>query len=131
LGSVRISRLLREDDGVKGSTLFAKERSSKWHLYANVLRVSSAILFAPFYVIPPHLISRLCALVHDTPEDHACSFDAILATSASEGTMAEYYPSAFHPRWLLKVEFRPNATPQYEQVSWSEEVRNAGYTAMS
>ncbi|KAK0434356.1 hypothetical protein EV421DRAFT_1670525, partial [Armillaria borealis] len=42
-----------------------------------------------------------------------------------------YAPTGSDPRWMLKVQIVDGAIMSQQQVRWSEEVRNQGYTALS
>ncbi|TFK38531.1 hypothetical protein BDQ12DRAFT_651626 [Crucibulum laeve] len=129
---LHLRRLLEEDEGVEGPSWFSRERSHQFHQLANVLRCTFHILFSPLSLIPSHVFQLSQHILQPRRASQPVElFGSVLAKSPSNGSLAEYQNVSFHPRWLLKVEFRLNTSPQYEQVSWSDDVRAAGYTALS
>ncbi|KAK0470103.1 uncharacterized protein EV420DRAFT_1257094, partial [Desarmillaria tabescens] len=132
LSHIRLERLIIEDANIKAPCWFSRRRSDFFHIPAQILRVLLKVIFAPICVLIPHVIfENISSYVRDTwAFELASTPDAVLTTAPSGGT-GTYAPTGSTPRWLLSVQIVDGAIAGVQQVAWSEEVRNQGYTALS
>lgn len=129
----RPRRLFCEDPGVKGPLWFGRRPDSRWHIFANLLRLFFAIIFAPIYVSLPHskrsMTDFLTKILWGI--EWARTPDALLIESP--GTLAskeeksyrpltgKYAVTGSKPTWLLEVKFRGTKIVSVKQVQYGEE----------
>ncbi len=132
LPHIRLRRLFIEDPNVKAPCVIFCMSTDTFHLLAQCLRVLLKLIFAPIYVLIPHKLYQHISNFAKASWtlELASTPDAVLTTAPGGGT-ASYAPTGSTPRWLLSVQIVDGALIQSQQVVWSEEVRNQGYTALS
>ncbi|SJK99740.1 uncharacterized protein ARMOST_03051 [Armillaria ostoyae] len=132
LSYIRLRRLITEDPNVKAPCWFSRMRTDIFHVPAQILRLLIKVIFAPLYSLIPHEVVKHIANFAKASWalELASTSDAVLNTAPGGGTGA-YAPTGSNPRWLLRVQIVDGVSEQPQQVRWSEEVRNLGYTALS
>ncbi|KAK0204541.1 hypothetical protein DFS33DRAFT_1321036, partial [Desarmillaria ectypa] len=132
LSKVRPGRLIVEDPNIKAPCWFSRRNTDAFHVPAQIFRILVQVVLAPVYIWIPHV-------AYDTIYNYAnaswaleltFTHDAVLATAPGGGA-GVYAPTGSTPRWLLSVQIVDGAITKLQQVAWSEEVRNKGYTALS
>ena len=130
---VRPRRLFHEDPGVKGPLWFGRRPDSPWHIFANLLRLFFAIVFAPVYLSIPHSLRSMTDILTKRlwSFDWAETPDALLIESP--GTLASkegetyrpltgrYAVTGSKPTWLLEVKFKGTKIVSQEQLQYGEE----------
>ncbi|KAK0449881.1 hypothetical protein EV421DRAFT_1289551 [Armillaria borealis] len=132
LSYVRLGRLIVEDPNVKAPCWFSRRSTDVFHVPAQIFRILVQVILAPVYIWVPHNI-------YDQISNYASASwayeltstpDAVLTTAPGGGAGA-YAPTGSTPRWVLSVQIAEGVITDIEQVPWSEDVRNRGYTALS
>lgn len=129
----RLRRLFQEDPGVKACFWFAKDPENTFHVFSGVLRVVTAIIFAPIYIAVPHnyvgsikeYLKQLAWFVEYSNTPHA-----ILCASPTGGA-GKYSPTGLYPRWVLRVDFDDEGGFDFEQIPWSNKPLGTTYSAIS
>ncbi|KAJ6500926.1 hypothetical protein C8R45DRAFT_820249, partial [Mycena sanguinolenta] len=129
---MRVGRLFREDDGVEGCGMFHKRPEMALHILGNVLRLLLVIIFAPIYIcVPRSFFKAVDNYVRSSwLLQYAVTPDAVLST-ARGGGKGQYEVTGFQPTWVLEVAIRNGALYAFRQISFSNEVAEVGYTALS
>ncbi|KAK0185588.1 hypothetical protein F5146DRAFT_184084 [Armillaria mellea] len=133
LSCIRLERLIIEDPHVKAPCWFSCRRGDFFHIPAQILRGLVLLIFAPIYVLIPHVVSEnIWSYIRASWEfEVATTPDAVLTTAPGDGGRGTYEPTGYTPRWLLSVKIENGRIRNRQQVPWSEEIRNQGYTALS
>ncbi|PBK60153.1 hypothetical protein ARMSODRAFT_735322 [Armillaria solidipes] len=133
LSHIRLERLVIEDPHVKAPCWFSRRRGDFFHIPAQVLRGLVLVIVAPIYVLIPHVVSEnIWRYIRASWEfELASTPDAVLTTAPGDGGRGAYEPTGYTPRWLLSVKIVNGGIENYQQVPWSEEIRDRGYTALS
>ncbi|KAK0213953.1 hypothetical protein IW262DRAFT_1407651 [Armillaria fumosa] len=130
LSHVRLRRLFIEDPNVEAPCWFSRRSTDPFHVHAQILRFLVLIILAPIYIITPRTVyDRIYA--HASWVLSLSSTIKVVLTTAPGGGAGAYAPTGSNPRWLLRVQIVNGAMVRRQQVCWSEEVRNQGYTALS
>ncbi|KAK0470086.1 uncharacterized protein EV420DRAFT_1634515 [Desarmillaria tabescens] len=132
LSNVRPGRLFVEDPNVKAPCWFSRRNTDLFHVPAQILRILVQVILAPIYLLTPYVVYD--QISNYTSASWAFELtstpDAVLTTAPGGGAGA-YAPTGSTPRWLLSVQIVDGEITGVQQVAWSEEVRNRGYTALS
>ncbi|KAJ7213377.1 hypothetical protein GGX14DRAFT_618566 [Mycena pura] len=130
--NLQVRRLFYEDDGVEGCGLFHKRPEQDFHIFWNILRLIFSLLLAPFTFLTPHQLIQSVGnyLQSNWLLEYATTPDAVLF-SAKGGGHGQYDVTGFKPSWVLKATILNGTLHAVEQVPHSEEVEQAGYTALS
>ncbi|KAJ6475921.1 hypothetical protein C8R47DRAFT_661337 [Mycena vitilis] len=134
LGSnLRLRRLFREDDGVEGCGLFHKKPDQTFHVLGNILRILLSLLLSPIYLLTPRAaVSAVGNYIQSSwLLDYATTPDSVLSIAKSDGERGQYDVTGFYPSWVLKITIKDEALAELLQVPFSDEVAEAGYTALS
>ncbi|PBK95894.1 hypothetical protein ARMGADRAFT_989802 [Armillaria gallica] len=133
LSHIRPKRLIIEDPHVKAPCWFSRRRGDFFHIPAQILRGLVLVLVAPIYVLIPHVVSENIWSYIRASWDFELAFtpDAVLTTAPGGGGRGTYEPTGYTPRWLLSVQIVDGGIANQQQVPWSEDIRNWGYTALS
>ncbi|SJK99748.1 uncharacterized protein ARMOST_03059 [Armillaria ostoyae] len=132
LSHVRLRRLVIEDANVEAPCWFSRQRSDFFHVPAQILRFLIKVIFAVVYHSIPRAVQGYISNYANAPwpTELTCAPDSAL-TNAPGGGAGVYTPTGSTPRWLLKVQIVDGTILFLQQIRWSEEVRNRGYTALS
>ncbi|KAJ3565200.1 hypothetical protein NP233_g7788 [Leucocoprinus birnbaumii] len=130
--NIRPLRLLQEERGVKGPLWFGQDPESLLHVPANILRLLSAIIFAPIWLTIPHVgrsIEELIKLLVWSIE-WANVPDAVLLESpgslmlkkkeAHTVSNGKYAVRGDKPTFLLKVTFEGKRIKRQQQVTMQD-----------
>ncbi|KAJ7034460.1 hypothetical protein C8F04DRAFT_956358, partial [Mycena alexandri] len=130
--NLRLRRLLYEDDGVEGCGLFHKRPEREFHVLGNILRLIFAIVLSPFYLLTPRsFVSAVDNYIQSSwLLEFATAPDSVLS-NAPGGGKGQYDVTGFLPSWVLEVTIQNGALQIFRQIPFSEEVEQAGYTALS
>ncbi len=133
LSHIRPKRLIIEDPHVKAPCWFSRRRGDFFHIPAQILRGLVLVIVAPIYVLIPHVVSEnIWSYIRASWDfELASTPDAVLTTAPGGGGAGTYAPTGYNPRWLLSVQIIDGGIANYQQVPWSEDIRNRGYTALS
>ncbi len=132
LSHIRLRRLFIEDPNVKAPCWFSRQRTDFFHVPAQFLRVLVQVILAPIYIFIPHAVYEHIWNYVNSPWalELTSTPDALLSATPDRGA-GEYAPTGSNPRWMLKVQIVDDVVTSRQQVCWSEEIRNQGYTALS
>ncbi|KAK0222257.1 hypothetical protein IW262DRAFT_1482368 [Armillaria fumosa] len=133
LSHIRLERLIIEDSRVKAPCWFSRRRNDFFHIPAQILRALILLILSPIYVLIPHVVSEnIWSYIRASWDfELASTPDAVLTTAPGDGGRGSYEPTGYTPRWLLSVKIENGNIRGRQQVPWSEEIRNQGYTALS
>src|ERR1700751_2723499 len=113
LKHVNLRRLIIEAPGVLGCCWFSRRREDTFHVHANILRISSIILFAPLIVFTPHKATEVFSKITRLPWliEIGIAPHAILADAPSDHRIGAYELTHVQPKYMLEVIFA-NGAPQ-------------------
>ncbi|KAK0213895.1 hypothetical protein IW262DRAFT_1441073, partial [Armillaria fumosa] len=132
LSYVRPGRLIIEDPNVKAPCWFSRRRTDFFHVPAQILRILVQVVLAPIYIwILQKVYYKISNYANASWADECTSTPDAVLTTAPGGGAGAYAPTGSTPRWVLRVQIVNGAITVREQVPWSDDVRNRGYTALS